>query len=87
MTGIFGIATKYAEALVAVKYRVKTSDGTMLGGTMYALERGLGMKWLGALFAVFTMLSSFGIGCTVQANAGSKLAYENFGIPDGFQVL
>jgi len=81
MTGIFGIATKYAEALVAVKYRVKTSDGTMLGGTMYALERGLGMKWLGMLFAVFTMLSSFGIGCTVQANAVSKLAYENFGIP------
>lgn len=87
MTGIFGIATKYAEALVAVKYRVRTSDGTMLGGTMYALERGLDMKWLGVLFAVLTALSSFGIGCTVQANAVSKLAQENFGIPEWLSGL
>ncbi|HWQ77229.1 MAG TPA: amino acid carrier protein, partial [Anaerovoracaceae bacterium] len=87
MTGIFGIATKYAEALVAVKYRVKTSDGTMLGGAMYALERGLNMKWLGVLFAVFTTLSSFGIGCTVQANAVSKLVHENFGVPDWLSGL
>lgn len=81
MTGIFGIATSYSEALVAVKYRVKTSDGTLLGGTMYALDRGLGMKWLGALFALFASLTAFGIGCTVQANAVSKVVYENFGVP------
>ncbi|MDD4564703.1 MAG: alanine/glycine:cation symporter family protein [Eubacteriales bacterium] len=81
MSGVFGIATKYAEAMVAVKYRVKTSDGTMLGGAMYALERGLNMKWLGVLFALFTALTSFGIGATVQANAVSKVAVENFGIP------
>jgi AGCS family alanine or glycine:cation symporter len=87
MTGLFGIATKYAEALVAVKYRVRTSDGTMLGGTMYALERGLNMKWLGVLFALFATISSFGIGCTVQANAVSKLAHENFGVPDWFSGL
>ncbi|HZK85938.1 MAG TPA: alanine:cation symporter family protein, partial [Desulfosporosinus sp.] len=46
LTGVFGIATKYSEALLSVKYRVKTSDGTMLGGPMYALENGLGQKWL-----------------------------------------
>lgn len=81
LTGIFGIATKYAEAFVAVKYRVQTSDGTMLGGAMYALERGLNMKWLGILFALFTGLSAFGIGATVQANAVSKVVLANFGIP------
>ena len=47
LTGVFGIATKYAESLIAVKYRVKTADGRMQGGAMYALERGLNMKWLG----------------------------------------
>ena len=66
LTGIFGMSTKYAEGLLAVKYRVKTADGRMLGGPMYALERGLGMKWLGILFAIFTALASFGIGCTVE---------------------
>ena len=66
LTGIFGISTKYAEGLLAVKYRVKAPDGRMFGGPMYALERGLNMKWLGILFAVFTALASFGIGCTVQ---------------------
>ncbi|HVI41842.1 MAG TPA: amino acid carrier protein, partial [Anaerovoracaceae bacterium] len=81
LTGLFGISTKYAEALVAVKYRVKTSDGTMLGGSMYALERGLNMKWLGVLFAIFAAFTAFGIGCTVQANAVSKVVLENFGIP------
>ena len=53
LTGVFGIATKYAESYIAVKYRVKTEDGRMQGGAMYALERGLNMKWLGMLFALF----------------------------------
>lgn len=74
LTGIFGIATKYGEGLLAIKYRVKTKDGRMLGGPMYALERGLGMKWLAVLFCVFTAVSAFGIGNAVQANAIS----ENF---------
>ena len=52
LTGVFGIATKYAEAFIAVKYRVKTKDGRMQGGAMYALERGLNMKWLGMAFAI-----------------------------------
>lgn len=76
LTGVFGISTKYAEGLLAIKYRVKTSKGNMLGGPMYALERGLRQKWLGVLFALFCMLASFGIGCTVQANAISTLTTE-----------
>ena len=81
LTGLFGISTKYAEGLLAVKYRVKSDDGKWYGGTMYALERGLNMRWLGILFAVFTALASFGIGCTVQANSIALLAKETFGIP------
>ena len=82
LTGIFGIATKYAEGLLAVKYRVKAKDGHTYGGPMYALERGLNMKWLGVLFAIFTVLASFGIGSTVQANSMALLANETWGIPD-----
>jgi alanine or glycine:cation symporter, AGCS family len=78
LTGVFGIATKYAEALLAVKYRVITSDGTMLGGPMYALEKGMKMKWLGVLFCIFTTLAAFGIGNTVQANAISGLISQQF---------
>ena len=81
LTGVFGIATKYAEGLLAVKYRVKGNDGKTYGGPMYALENGLGMKWLALLFAIFTALASFGIGCTVQANSIALLARETFGIP------
>ena len=81
LTGIFGMSTKYAEGLLAVKYRVKGSDGRMCGGPMYALERGLNMRWLAILFAVFTALASFGIGCTVQANSIALLANETFGVP------
>ena len=81
LTGIFGMSTKYAEGLLAVKYRVKGEDGRTYGGPMYALERGLGMKWLGILFAVFTALASFGIGCAVQANSIALLANETFGVP------
>ena len=80
LTGVLGMATKYSEALLAVKYRVKTADGTMLGGPMYALERGLGMKWLGVLFALFTVFASFGIGNMVQANSISTLAASQFGV-------
>ncbi|MBQ9672222.1 MAG: sodium:alanine symporter family protein [Prevotella sp.] len=82
LTGIFGMSTKYAEGLLAVKYRVKGEDGRTYGGPMYALEHGLGMKWLAVLFAVFTALASFGIGCTVQANSIALLASETFGIPN-----
>ena len=80
LTGVFGMATKYAEGLLAVKYRVRDENGHTYGGPMYALERGLGMKWLAILFACFTALASFGIGCTVQANSIALLASETFGI-------
>lgn len=80
LTGVFGIATKYGEALLAIKYRVKTPGGKMLGGPMYALERGLGWRWAGALFAIFTAVAAFGIGNTVQANAISTLVHQSFGL-------
>ncbi len=81
LTGFFGISTKYAEALIAIKYRKKTSDGSMLGGAMYALENGMKAKWLGILFAVFTAIAAFGIGNTVQANSISTLVKETFNVP------
>ena len=87
LTGVFGIATKYAEGLLAIKYRVKMKSGKMLGGPMYALERGLGWKWLAILFAIFTALAAFGIGNTVQANAIATVAYESYGISPYFSGL
>ena len=80
ITGVFGIATKYSEGLLAIKYRVKTKDGTMLGGPMYALEKGLKMKWLAVLFCVFTSIAAFGIGNTVQSNAIALLLNETYSI-------
>ena len=80
MTGIFGIATKYAETLIGVKYRVKSENGTMIGGAMYALDRGLNAKWAGILFSSLAALCAFGIGCTVQANAVVANITTNFSI-------
>lgn len=81
LTGVFGIATKYAESLIAVKYRVQTADGRMMGGAMYALERGLKWKRFGkvmaVLFALFAMLASFGIGCGTQINAIAEVLETN----------
>ena len=81
LTGVFGMSTKYAEGLLAIKYRQQTPNGNMLGGPMYALERGLGWKWLAVTFAVFTAFASFGIGSTVQANAMSVMTLETYGVP------
>lgn len=87
LTGVFGIATKYAESLIAVKYRVKTPDGKMQGGAMYVIERALkpriggkkrSMKWLAVLFALFAAFASFGIGSGVQANAISSVLDNAF---------
>jgi AGCS family alanine or glycine:cation symporter len=82
LTGVFGIATKYSEALLSVKYRVTMKDGSMAGGPMYVLERGLNMKWLAILFAAFTSVTAFGIGNMVQANSISTLVNETFQIPN-----
>ncbi|MGE0811762.1 MAG: alanine/glycine:cation symporter family protein [Vicinamibacterales bacterium] len=81
LTGVFGVSTKYAEAVLAVKYRVRAPDGTMAGGPMYALERGLGSRFLGKLFALLTAVAAFGIGCMTQANSISTMANETFGVP------
>ncbi|MDH6311408.1 AGCS family alanine or glycine:cation symporter [Parabacteroides sp. PFB2-10] len=81
ITGVFGIATKYGEGLLAVKYRVKGENGEMIGGPMYALATGLKMKWLAVLFCVFTALAAFGIGNSVQANSISMLLNETWDIP------
>jgi AGCS family alanine or glycine:cation symporter len=80
LTGVFGIATKYGEALLAVKYRVTTANGTMAGGPMYVLERGMNRKWLGICFAAFTAVSAFGIGNMVQANSIASVVRETFGL-------
>ena len=77
IAGVFGIATKYAESFIAVKYQVRTPDGKMQGGAMYALERGLNMKWLGVLFAALAALASFGIGCGTQINAIAEVIENN----------
>jgi len=69
ITGVLGIATKYSEAVLAVKYRIKMPNGTMAGGPMYVLEHGMGLKWLGKVFAGLTMIAGFGIGCMTQANS------------------
>ena len=67
-TGLVGMATKYAEAVLSVHYRVTADDGTMSGGPMYYIARGLGQRWMAVLFAVFTVVASFGIGNMVQSN-------------------
>ncbi len=81
LTGVFGIATKYSESLIAVKYRVQTKDGRMQGGAMYALERALGLKWLGVLFALFALFASFGIGSGTQINAIAEIIENNVPLP------
>ena len=81
ITGIFGMATKYSETLIALKYRVKSENGTMIGGAMYALDRGLHMKWLGIIFAFLAAICGLGIGCMVQSNGVTENLSTNFGIP------
>ena len=68
LTALFGMSTKYSEALLAVKYREKGPNG-MRGGPMYYIAKGAGLPWLGSVFAVCTFLAAFGAGNMVQANA------------------
>lgn len=79
MTGLVGMATKYAEAVLAVKYREKGPHG-MRGGPMYYLANGAGLPWLGTLFALFTAFAAFGIGNMTQANATAKIFESTFNI-------
>ena len=80
LTGVFGIATKYGEALLSVKYRITTPGGTMAGGPMYVLERGMKMRWLGLVFAALTSVAAFGIGNMVQANSISHMLDTTFAV-------
>ncbi len=80
-TGLLGMATKYGEAILAVKYRVRAKDGSFIGGPMFALERGMGQKWLGILFAVFTGIACFGIGNMTQGNSIAESMNGTFGVP------
>lgn len=81
ITGVFGMATKYAEAVLAVRYREQHANGTMSGGPMYYLSRGLGQPWLATLFAIFASIAAFGIGNMVQSNSVADAAAATFGIP------
>jgi len=80
MTALLGMATKYAEAVLAVNYREKDENGAYVGGPMYYIKNGMGKKWawLGTLFAVFGAVACFGIGNAVQSNSIAQVLYSNF---------
>ena len=80
LTGLLGMATKYSEGLLAIKYREKGPDG-MRGGAMYYLSKGAKMPILGTFFALFTVVSAFGVGNMVQANASAHIFESAFNIP------
>lgn len=87
LTGVFGIATKYGEALLAVKYRTRGKTGAIVGGPMYTMERGLGWKSLAVIFAAFTVLATFGAGCTVQSHAITDVIHTTFGVAPAISGL
>ncbi|MEG1911817.1 MAG: sodium:alanine symporter family protein [Cloacibacillus sp.] len=81
ISAIFGMTTKFSEVTLAVKYREPDENGGYRGGTMYILEKGLGMKWLAMVFAFLTFLASFGIGNMVQSNSTAEGISMGFGVP------
>ena len=81
ITALFGMCTKMCEATLGVKYRIKDKDGAYAGGSMYSIERGLGQKWLGWLFALFGAICAFGIGDAVQTNSMAAVGKSVFNIP------
>ena len=81
VTGLVGMATKYGEAVLAVKYRITDEEGEMSGGPMYYISRGLGWKWLGTVFAVFAAIAAFGIGNMVQSNSVADAVEATFRVP------
>ncbi len=81
LTGVFGISTKYAEAVLAIKYRVQKPDGSFAGGPMYALEKGLGQRWLAVLFSIFTVITAFVSMNMVQSNSIATMVHASYDIP------
>jgi AGCS family alanine or glycine:cation symporter len=88
-TALVGMATKYAEAVLAVNYRETDSEGKKVGGPMYYIKNGLGNRWkpLAFLFALFGSLAGFGLANTVQSNTVSQVLHNNFNIPTLFSGL
>ncbi len=80
LTALVGMATKFSEAVLAVKYREKGENGTYVGGPMYYIKNGMGEKWawLGTLFALFGAIACFGIGNAVQSNSIAQVLESNF---------
>ena len=81
ITGLVGMATKYAEAVLAVKYRIVDENGEMSGGPMYYISQGLKLPWLGTIFAVFASIAAFGIGNMVQSNSVADAVEATYHIP------
>jgi AGCS family alanine or glycine:cation symporter len=81
VSGVLGMCTKFAEIVVALHFREPDQTGVMRGGAMYTLRKGLGLPWLGAVFALLTALAAFGIGNMVQANSVAAALNATFGIP------
>ena len=80
VSAIFGMVTKYSEIVLALKFREKDADGANLGGPMYYIRNGLGIKWLAALFAVFAMIACIGTGNATQSNSISSVLNMNFSV-------
>lgn len=87
ISGLFGMATKYGEALLSIQYRQKNNSGSFLGGPMMTIEKGLHCKPLAIIFALLTTLATFGAGCTVQSHAISGIMRSTFFIPEWFSGL
>ena len=81
LTGLFGMATKYSEAVLAVKYREVDALGTMSGGPMYYIEKGLKNKWLAFIFALFAACAAFGTGNIIQSNSVAEAMHATFNVP------
>lgn len=82
VSGLLGMATKYGEAVLAVKYRVVDANGEMNGGPMYYISKGLNKWWLGATFAVFASIAALGTGSMVQSNSVADVLQTSFGVPE-----
>jgi AGCS family alanine or glycine:cation symporter len=80
LSGLLGMCTKFCEIVVAITYREKDDTGTYRGGAMYILKKGLGLPWLGTIFAFLTATAAFGIGNMVQANSVAESLRASFGI-------
>lgn len=81
ITAFFGMASKYAESVLAVHFRKELSDGSTIGGPMFYLSDGLKQKWLGVLFSIFGIFASFGIGSMTQSHSVAQAVNNAFGIP------